>query len=82
MLATSLVFGSILTVLFLIVGIITGWVAREYMMTHQEGPKQIAYHPEFYNKDGELIDEEIVSVRFEEGYFDGDFEMEDADDEE
>jgi len=82
MLATSLVFGSILTVLFLIVGIITGWVAREYMMTHQEGPKQIAYHTEFYNKDGELIDEEIVSVRFEEGYFDSDFEMEDADDEE
>ena len=82
MLVTSLVFGSILTILFLIVGIITGWVAREYMMTHQEGPKQIAYHPEFYNKDGELIDEEIVSVRFEDGYFDGDFEMEDADDEE
>lgn len=80
MLATSLVFGSILTVLFLIVGIITGWVAREYMMTHQEGPKQIAYHPEFYDKDGELIDQEIVSVRFEEGYFDGDFEMEEDED--
>jgi hypothetical protein len=52
------------------------------MMTHQEGPKQIAYHPEFYNKDGDLIDEEIVSVRFEQGYFDDDFEMEDVEDEE
>jgi hypothetical protein len=81
MLAVSLVLGSFLTVLFLIVGLITGWVAREYMMTHQEGPKQIAYHPEFYNKDGDLIDEEIVSVRFEQGYFD-DYEMEDAEDEE
>jgi hypothetical protein len=58
------------------VGLVTGWVAREYMMTHQEGPKQIAYHPEFYDKDGDLIDEEIVSVRFEQGYFDDDFEVE------
>jgi hypothetical protein len=81
MLAVSLVLGSFLTILFLIVGLITGWVAREYMMTHQEGPKQIAYHPEFYNKDGDLIDEEIVSVKFEQGYFD-DYEMEDAEDEE
>jgi hypothetical protein len=81
MLAVSLVLGSFLTILFLIVGLITGWVAREYMMTHQEGPKQIAYHPEFYNKDGDLIDEEIVSVRFEQGYFD-DYETEDAEDEE
>lgn len=79
MLAVSLVLGSFLTILFLIVGIVTGWVAREYMMTHQEGPKQIAYHPEFYNKDGDLIDEEIVSVRFEQGYYEDDFEVEEED---
>jgi hypothetical protein len=36
-------------------------------------------HPEFYDKDGDLIDEEIVSVRFEPGYFDG---MDDEDDDE
>lgn len=81
MLAISLVFGSFLTILFLIMGIVIGWVGREYMMTHQEGPKQIAYHPEFYNKDGELIDQEIVSVRFDPDYFDDDFEMEDAEEE-
>ena len=49
-------------------------------MTHQEGPKQIAYHPEFFNKEGELIEEEIVSVRFEPGYFD-DEEEEDEEEE-
>ena len=76
MLATSLVIGSFLTVLFFILGIVLGWVGREYMMTHQEGPKQIAYHPEFFNKEGELIEEEIVSVRFEPGYFDDDEEEE------
>jgi hypothetical protein len=81
MLATSLVIGSFLTVLFFILGIVLGWVGREYMMTHQEGPKQIAYHPEFFNKDGELIEEEIVSVRFEPGYFDDDEEEEDEEEE-
>jgi hypothetical protein len=80
MLATSLVIGSFLTVLFFILGIVLGWVGREYMMTHQEGPKQIAYHPEFFNKEGELIEEEIVSVRFEPGYFD-DEEEEDEEEE-
>lgn len=78
MLATILVFGCFLTLLFFALGLVTGWVAREYMMNYQEGPKQIAYHPEFYDKNGDLIDEEIVSVRFEPGYFDD----EDIDDEE
>lgn len=78
--AIDLVFVSFLIVLFLIVGLVTGWIARDYMMNYQEGPKQIAYHPEFYNKDGELIDEEIVSVRFENNYF-GDEEDEEDDDE-
>ena len=68
--AITLVFGSFLIILFFIVGLFIGWSAREYMMNYQEGPKQIAYHPEFYNKNGELIDQEIVSVRFEPDYFD------------
>ena len=70
MTAIDLVFGSFLIVLFFIVGLFIGWSAREYMMNYQEGPKQIAYHPEFYDKNGELIDQEIVSVRFEPDYFD------------
>jgi hypothetical protein len=69
MTATYLVFGSFLIVLFFMVGLFIGWSAREYMMNYQEGPKQIAYHPEFYNKNGELIDQEIVSVRFDPDYF-------------
>jgi hypothetical protein len=79
MLATSLVFGSFLTALFLIVGIVTGWVAREYMMTHQEGAKHIAYHPEFYDNEGNFIDQEIISVRFENNDYDYDDTEEDDD---
>ena len=80
MLAISLVFGSFLTVLFLIVGIVAGWVAREYMMRHQEGAKHIAYHPEFYDHDGNFIDQEIISVRFEQEDYDYNYDTEEDDD--
>jgi hypothetical protein len=80
MLATSLVLGSFMTVLFLIVGIVAGWVAREYMMIHQEGAKHIAYHPEFYDNDGNFIDQEIISVRFEQEDYDYNYDTEEDDD--
>ena len=62
MLAISLVFGSFLTVLFLIVGAIGGWVAREYMMNYQEVPR---IHPEMFDGNGNLVPDEIVAFRFE-----------------
>jgi hypothetical protein len=76
MLAVSLVLGSFLTVLFLIVGVIGGWVAREYLMKYQEGARNMAYHPEFYDKEGNFIDQEITTVRFENG----DYDYEDTED--
>jgi hypothetical protein len=79
MLAISLVFGSFLTILFLIVGVIGGWVARDYMMMHQEGAKNIAYHPEFYDNDGNFIDQEITTVRFENESYDYNDNEEDDD---
>lgn len=82
MLAVSLVFGSFFTILFLIIGLVIGWTGREYMMIHHEGPKQIAYHPEFYNEDGDLIEEEILSLRIEPSYYGDDFESEDVSEEE
>ena len=65
MLATSLVFGSFLTLLFLIVGAIGGWVAREYMMNYQEVPR---IHPEMFDGNGNLVPDEIVAFRFENNY--------------
>lgn len=67
MLATSLVFGSFMTILFFVIGIIGGWVAREYMMNYQDKPK---LHPEFFDQHGNVLPDEVVAVRFEEGYFD------------
>ena len=76
MLAVSLVFGSFLTVLFLIVGLVTGWVAREYMMNYREIPK---LHPEFFDSNGNLIPDEVHAISFNPDYF-YDEEIEDEDD--
>ena len=71
MLAISLVFGSFLTVLFLIVGAIGGWVAREYFMNYHD----IKVHPEMFDGNGNLVPDEIVAFRFEN--YDNDKEEDD-----
>ena len=62
MLATSLVIGSFITVLFFIVGIMAGWVAREYMMNYREIPRP---HPEMFDGQGNLIPDEVIAFNFE-----------------
>ena len=61
MLAISLVCGSFLTILFLIVGAIGGWVAREYFMNYHD----VKVHPEMFDGNGNLLPDEIVAFRFE-----------------
>ena len=61
MLAISLVYGSFLTILFLIVGLIGGWVAREYFMNYHD----IKIHPEMFDSNGNILPDEIVAFRFE-----------------
>lgn len=74
MLAVSLVFGSFLTVMFLVVGLIGGWVFREYMLNYQDRP---SLHPEFFDEHGNVIPDEIVSVSFSQDFF-SDEELEDT----
>jgi hypothetical protein len=62
MLAVSLVFGSFLTILFLILGVVIGWVAREYMMNYREVPRP---HPEMFDEQGNLIPDEVIAFNFE-----------------
>ena len=65
MLAVSLVFGSFIVIGFLAIGVIGGWVARDYMMNYQEVPK---VHPEMFDQNGNLVPDDIVAVRFENNY--------------
>ena len=65
MLAISLVFGSFLTLMFLLIGIIGGWVARDYMLNYREIPRP---HPDMFDEMGNLVPDEIVAFRFENNY--------------
>ena len=75
MLAASLVFGSFLTVLFLILGTVIGWTAREYMMNYREVPRP---HPEMFDEHGNLIPDEVIAFNFE-NYYDDSEESDDND---
>jgi hypothetical protein len=75
MLAVSLVFGSFLTILFLILGVVIGWTAREYMMNYREVPRP---HPEMFDEQGNLIPDEVIAFNFENYGYDN----EEDDDEE
>jgi hypothetical protein len=68
MIATSLVLGSFLIILFFIVGLISGWVAREYVINYINIPTMNALHPEFLDSNGNIIPDEILAVRFENDY--------------
>ena len=53
------------SLLFLFVGCLIGWVARDYMMNYREIPKP---HPEMFDPYGNLLPDEIVAFRFENNY--------------
>tara|TARA_B100000508_G_scaffold130802_1_gene118453 strand:+ start:135 stop:356 length:222 start_codon:yes stop_codon:yes gene_type:complete len=65
MLAVSLVFGSFILIGFLAIGVIGGWVARDYMLNYQEVPR---VHPEMFDQNGNLVPDDIVAFRFENNY--------------
>ena len=74
MLAVSLVFGSFMTILFLVVGLVIGWTAREYMMNYREVPRP---HPEMFDNQGNLIPDEVIAFNFENYH---DYETNDEED--
>ena len=53
------------SLLFLLIGLVIGWVAREYMMNYREVPRP---HPEMFDTQGNLIPDDIVAFRFENYY--------------
>ena len=50
------------SLLFLLIGLVIGWVSREYMMNYREVPRP---HPEMFDVNGNLVPDEIVALRFE-----------------
>jgi hypothetical protein len=61
------------TLLFFMVGSIIGWLTYRHLL--ESRPPYL--HPEFFDENGQVIPDEVVAVRFEEGYFDDDEDDED-----
>ena len=62
-----------ISIMFFLLGILIGWVARDYMMNYREIPRP---HPEMFDINGNLVPDEIVAFRFENNY-DNDSEEDD-----
>jgi hypothetical protein len=72
--AYVIAFTVMFTLLFFMVGSIIGWLTYRHLL--ETRPPYL--HPEFFDENGQIIPDEVVAVRFEEGYFDDD-ENEDDD---
>jgi len=73
-LAVVLTFTTLFCVMFLMIGLIGGWIFKQYQVERIYGIRNI--HPEFFDNNGNIIPDEVLAVRFEEGFFDNDEEDE------
>jgi hypothetical protein len=71
--AYVITFTIMFTLLFFMVGSIIGWLTYRHLL--ESRPPYL--HPEFFDENGQVIPDEVVAVRFDEGYFDDDDEDED-----
>ena len=63
-LIVTLTFTTLSSILFLIVGFGVGWLAQEHAIkSNPYHPDNL--HPEMYDQHGNVIPDEILSVRFE-----------------
>jgi hypothetical protein len=74
--AYVIAFSVMFTLLFFMVGSIIGWLTYRHLL--ETRPPYL--HPEFFDENGQIIPDEVVAVRFEEGYFDDDDDDEDDED--
>ena len=63
--ATILFFSATLSFLFLCVGVVAGWTVKDFMHAYFYTREEFQnMHPERYDDDGLVINEELLSVRF------------------
>ena len=70
MLAVTLTFSALFSVMFLVVGTVVGWLAKDYVL--QRDSKYIPLHPEMFDENGQIIPDEVLAVRFENDMTDPD----------
>ncbi len=70
MLAVTLTFSALFSIMFLLLGTVFGWIAKEYVL--QRDSKYIPMHPEMFDENGQIIPDEVLAVRFENDMVDPD----------
>jgi hypothetical protein len=71
-LSVILTFTVMFSVMFLMMGLVGGWIFKQYQVERIYGIRNI--HPEFFDNNGNIIPDEVLAVRFEEGFFTDDEE--------
>ena len=64
MLAVTLTFGTLFSIMMFFVGGVVGWLAKE----HQFQTQPVFTHPEMFDENGNILPDEILAVRFENNY--------------
>lgn len=65
MLEVALTLGTLISIMFFLVGGMIGWNLKQYLIEKN----YVAYtHPEMFDENGNVIPDEIVAVRFENDY--------------
>lgn len=67
MLTVALVFGSFMILMFLLIGGVIGYLAANYLAA-KAANVIVPDHPEFFDEDGNMINEELLTIRFEDAY--------------
>jgi len=73
MLAVTLTLSTIISIMFLLVGGVIGYLLKEYVI--ERNSTLIPTHPEMFDENGMIIPDEVLAVRFENNF--EDFESED-----
>ena len=63
MLSLTLTFSALISVLFLCVGGIIGWLYQQHVQ--QQQMSYFPVHPEMFDEHGNLVPDEVISFRFE-----------------
>ena len=72
MLAVTLTLSSIISIMFLLVGGVIGYLLKEYVI--ERNSTIIPTHPEMFDENGMVIPDDILAVRFENNLEDFDSE--------
>ena len=77
MLAVTLTLSSIISILFLCVGGIIGYLLKEYV--YERNSTYIPTHPEMFDENGNMLMDDLIYIRPDTQYWDPQFESDDDD---